>query len=107
MKKAFDSVQMMRDIRVGLSRRYVDKPQLELKELEAARKRFETRQAAAACAQHVAEGAGAYEPRGYPKALDTAIASFKKGLVSDPIDLSTLAETPPPPRSKGKRKRSN
>lgn len=38
--------------------------------------------------------------------LDESVANFKKGLVSDPIDLSALAETPPPPRPKAKRKRS-
>lgn len=64
MKKAFDSVQMMCDIREGLSRRYAGKPQLELKELRAARKRFEARQAATVGAAQVAEGAGPYEPGG-------------------------------------------
>lgn len=41
MKKTFDSVQMTRDIRAKLSTRYDGKPDLELQELQEARKRFE------------------------------------------------------------------
>jgi hypothetical protein len=78
---------------------------MEMKELRAARKRFEARRAATACTQQVAEGAGPYEPGGYLKMLDESVANFKKGLVSDPIDLSAFAEPPaPPPRPKAKRR---
>ncbi|MCX7010084.1 MAG: hypothetical protein NTY53_23075 [Kiritimatiellaeota bacterium] len=43
MKKAFDCVQMMRQIREDLSKRYAGKPDLMMKELRAARARFEAR----------------------------------------------------------------
>ena len=43
MKKAFDSVQMMRRIREDLSKRYAGKPELMAKELREARVRFEAR----------------------------------------------------------------
>ena len=43
MKKTFDCVRMMRDIRADLSKRYTGKRQLELAELHQARKRFETK----------------------------------------------------------------
>lgn len=104
MKKAFDSVQMMRDIREGLSRRYVGKPDLELKELRAARKRFEARQAAA-CTPHVAVTTSAYVSQATLRMLDASVANLKRGLASEPIDLSALAEeSTPPPRPKAKRR---
>jgi hypothetical protein len=43
MKKSFDCVQMMRDIREDLSKRYAGKPDLMAKELRQARERFEAR----------------------------------------------------------------
>jgi hypothetical protein len=41
MKKTFDCVRMMRDIRAKLSRRYCGNPALEMTELREARERFE------------------------------------------------------------------
>lgn len=41
MKKSFDSVGMMRDIRVKLSEKYAGKPSLEQQELQQAKARFE------------------------------------------------------------------
>ena len=46
MKKKFDCVKMMRDIRVELSKRYAGKPEVEMKELREARGRYEARSAA-------------------------------------------------------------
>jgi len=43
MKKDFDCVKMMRQIREDLSKRYADKPDLMMKELREARKHFESR----------------------------------------------------------------
>ncbi len=43
MKKAFDCVQMMRQVREDLSKRYADKPDLMAKELREARSRFEAK----------------------------------------------------------------
>ena len=43
MKKAFDCVQMMWDIRTELSRRYGGKPELEKEELRRARQWFVAR----------------------------------------------------------------
>jgi hypothetical protein len=41
MKKSFDSVGMMRDIRKKLSDKYTDNPSLEQQELHQAKARFE------------------------------------------------------------------
>ena len=43
MKKNFDCVKMMRDIREELSKRYSGKPDLMAKELREARMRFEAK----------------------------------------------------------------
>ena len=60
MKKTFDCVRMMRNIREDLSKRYAGKRQLEMKELNQARVRFEARLAARTHAA-VAEGRAEYE----------------------------------------------
>ena len=59
MKKEFDCVKMMRDIRAELSERYHGHPDLMMKELREAREQFEKRCAAK---QHpaVAEGPAKY-----------------------------------------------
>lgn len=41
MKKTFDCVKMMRDIRAELSKRYYGHPELMMKELREAREQFE------------------------------------------------------------------
>jgi hypothetical protein len=68
MKKTFDCVKMMRDIRAKLSQRYDGNPALEMRELREARERFEV------CSttpkpEAVAEVSAAYAtPRRGPKA---------------------------------------
>jgi hypothetical protein len=46
MKKTFDCVKMMRDIRAKLSKRYYGRPELMMKELRETRAEFEKRCAA-------------------------------------------------------------
>ena len=46
MKKKFDCVKIMRDIRAELSKRYYGNPELMMKELREAREQFEQRCAA-------------------------------------------------------------
>jgi hypothetical protein len=42
-KKEFDSVKLMRDIRDKLTKRYLENPELESKDLEKVRKKYHLR----------------------------------------------------------------
>jgi len=43
-KKKFDAVKMMRDIRDKLTKRYLENPDLELKDLEKIRRKYKLKQ---------------------------------------------------------------